>query len=497
MKKDEHMNETLKKGAPEIRSAEIIKNDEQYRRSSYDHLVKVPGAPDLIFLGPDDSFEAPPLGPNEVELELDVALIDNSDVHVRKGEGAHPLAEGKEFIPLHEGAGRIRRIGKKVTRVEIGDYVAIESTNSSKDTKRPSLDDDLQIVGIGTDGLAARRARLPEQVIVKIPEDIEPEIAAQFEPWGVSVHAITRGQRVYQAMTGNDPSEAMHLVNGGTGSIGRLTIATLIADGVSPENILATGTTPEKLEMLAKSFPGVKVINLREQEETRRLLTEVVPKLQKMGGSVPIVIEATGFDPSNILDFVGPNTVFVTVGLSTKIEDENDQKVDNNNMLTRSQRTILTGGRMKERELLEKTRAIHKDTVDETKEPDILRIDSSSDADDHLEKGDRFDIVIDNFGISPSKLHKLSRRGTIWVLGSPVEGNDTLPTKDLLERGATLVGSWARDWEDWDKMTELIQSGKFNLGELPVRLFPFREDTWQLAFDNARAGKTGYDMREK
>ena len=491
------MKEDLKDRAPEIRSPEIEKKDEGYRRSSYQHLVKVPGAPDLIFFGKKGEFEASPLGPDEVELSPDVVLLDSSDAHVRGEKGMHPLAKGKTFIPLHEGAGRITNVGESVTRFKAGDYVAVESTIPSKDTPRPSLDGDLQIVGIGTDGLATERAVLPQQVIVKIPEDIKPEIAAQFEPWGVSVHAITRGQRIYQAMTGNDPLEAMHLINGGTGSIGRLTIATLIADGVSPENILATGTTPEKLEMLSKSFPSVKVINLKEQEETRRLLTEVGPQLQKAGGSVPIVIEATGFDPSNILDFVGSNTIFVTVGLSTQIKDGKDQGVDNNNMLTRFQRVILTGGQMEEEQLLEKIQTIYKDTVDETREPDILRIDSTSDADDPLENGDRFDIVIDNLGISPSSLHKLTRRGAIWVLGGPVEGNDSLPTKDLLEKGVTLVGSWARDWEDWDKMIKFIQSGKFNIQELPVRLFPFREDTWQLAFDNARAGKTGYSMKDK
>ena len=110
MKKDEDMKEGLGSGAPEI-----INNYEGDRRSSYPHLVKVPGR-DLIFFGQDDDFKAPPLGPNEVKLKPYVVLLDSSDAHVRGEKGMHPLAKGKTFIPLHEGAGRITNVGESVTR---------------------------------------------------------------------------------------------------------------------------------------------------------------------------------------------------------------------------------------------------------------------------------------------------------------------------------------------------------------------------------------------
>jgi len=350
----------------------------------------------------------------------------------------------------------------------------------------------MEIVGLGTDGLGVLGlAVLPGRVAIRISEGVSDEIGAQFEPLGVSVHAWMRAINVYEATTGKDPKETWFLINGATGSVGGLALASLIAEGVPGEHIIATGTTPEKLDALRKNYPDLNVFNLKDKAQIQKIRSQVVPQLEEFGGVVPIVIEATGYDPAPIIPFVGGGTVFTAVGLSSDIQPEG---MDTNNFLVRSQRTILIPGDKSNQQLIEEAKAIFKRTVTKEKEPEILEINSSTNISNLLTKGHQSDIIVDRTGFSPEEIDKLLRKGGIWIT-RPIKGNSPLPTRELLKKGVVLIGSWGRDEEDWNVMISQVQKGKLDTDKLPITLYPFTKKGLKDAFKNARKGKVGFDLR--
>lgn len=65
----------------------------------------------------------PPLGPADVRIEVGAVTLCGSDLHVFKGK--HPSVSLP--IPVgHEIAGRVAALGAEVTRVQVGDRVAVE-----------------------------------------------------------------------------------------------------------------------------------------------------------------------------------------------------------------------------------------------------------------------------------------------------------------------------------------------------------------------------------
>ena len=477
---------------------------EKLRRSPYAHVISTPKGYAFFERLPNAVDKFPQYGSDEIVVQPLVISVCGSDVHAHRQDGGthpfakHPLLSGeKSFIPFHEGVGKVMAVGDGVKGLEVGDRVAIESTIFSDDCPpgrwSQTPNGKMKIVGLGSDGLGAELAVLPAKVAIPIPKGVPDELGAQFEPLGVSVHAWMRGMYVYEATTGKDPKKAWFLINGGTGSVGGLALASLIAESVPVDHIIATGTTPAKLDALREKYPKLNVFNLKEKAEIQRVHDRLVPQLEKFGGVVPIVIEATGHDPAPIITFIGKGTVFVVVGLSSDVQP-GENLVDNNNSIVRSQRTILTPGDRGNDQLIDEAKAVFKETVTKEKNPKILQINPSIDISNLLTQERQFDIIVDRIGFSPRYIDKLLRKGGIWIT-KPVVGNSPLPMRELLTKGAVVTGSWGRDRGDWKVMIDQVKEGRLKVDELPITLYPFSEEGLKEAFENARKGKVGFNMR--
>jgi len=66
-----------------------------------------------------EELQDPPLGPNDVRVQIDASGVCHSDLTVQKGKVPMPTP----IVLGHEGSGTILEVGKEVTRVKKGDTV--------------------------------------------------------------------------------------------------------------------------------------------------------------------------------------------------------------------------------------------------------------------------------------------------------------------------------------------------------------------------------------
>ena len=151
---------------------------------------------------------APPADPkpNEVIVQVSHCGICGTDIHeyldgpIFVSMAPHPLTGASAPLVLgHEFSGRIASVGQSVSRFARGDRVAIlPHLNKPGDyfVRRGMghISDTTALVGISSAyGGMGEYAVLPQDNIVKLPDDVSDEQGALFEPMAVAINAIDRG----------------------------------------------------------------------------------------------------------------------------------------------------------------------------------------------------------------------------------------------------------------------------------------------------------------
>lgn len=152
----------------------------------------------------------PALGEDEVLIAVKAAAICGSDLHIYRG--AHPAVS----LPVtvgHELAGEIVEIGEKVTRVKLGDRVAVEPVvvcGACYHCRRGAyhLCEQVSFQYRQGQGGFTTHFIAQENWVHLLPEGLSYEEGALMEPLSVAVHAVKQsglevGQRV--AIFGDGP----------------------------------------------------------------------------------------------------------------------------------------------------------------------------------------------------------------------------------------------------------------------------------------------------
>jgi len=140
----------------------------------------------------EETVEAEP-GPGDVLVRVSRAGLCGTDYRIWTGD--RPVAYPR--VPGHEFVGRVQRIGSGVTRVRVGDRVAVEPNYSCgacalcQEGNR-NLCLARTAVGIDVDGGFAEVARLPERCCWPLAVDIEDDELVLTEPLAVVVRAVKR-----------------------------------------------------------------------------------------------------------------------------------------------------------------------------------------------------------------------------------------------------------------------------------------------------------------
>jgi Zn-dependent alcohol dehydrogenase len=247
----------------------------------------------------------------EVLVRLHASGVCHSDLNAIDGtsETRCPAVLG------HEGAGVVEAVGAGVTRVDVGDHVALSWAPSCGhcaeclrelphlcSTAWPAMGEGGLLDG--TTRLArgngepvyhysfissfAEAAVLPERSCVRIPDDIPFDVA------GLVGCAVTTGVGAVWRTAGVRPGDRVAVI--GCGGVGLS--AVLAASAAGAGTIVAVDVNPQKLERAADFGATDSVLWSGSAEETAAAVVET------SGGGVDYAIEATGREDAMLAAFL-------------------------------------------------------------------------------------------------------------------------------------------------------------------------------------------------
>jgi S-(hydroxymethyl)glutathione dehydrogenase / alcohol dehydrogenase len=242
---------------------------------------------------------APP-GPEEVLVRLHASGVCHSDWNAVDGtaETRCPAVLG------HEGAGVVEAVGERVSRVGIGDHVALSWAPWCGECEEcvrnlPQLCSTVW-PAMGTGGLMDGTPRLsragepvfhysflstfadacvvPERSCVQIAEDVPFDVAA------LVGCAVSTGVGAVWRTAGVKPGDRVAVI--GCGGVGLSALMAAVAAGAEP--VVAVDIAAQKLDV-ARSFGATDAVAwVGSPEETAELVRDI------SGGGVDFAIEATG-----------------------------------------------------------------------------------------------------------------------------------------------------------------------------------------------------------
>lgn len=188
----------------------------------------------------DVDVESPMIGPHDVRVEVRAAGICHSDAHYRAGTRPIPVTP---LTPGHEIAGTIAEVGDHVSRVKIGDRVALHYLVSCG-LCPPCLEGREQfcapgeMIGLDRDGGYAESVTVPARNAHFLPGSIPFEIGAVMMcSTSTSLHALRRGRL--------RPGERVAVF--GCGGLGASAIK--LAQVLGAGEVYGIDINPDKLEM--------------------------------------------------------------------------------------------------------------------------------------------------------------------------------------------------------------------------------------------------------
>ena len=138
------------------------------------------------------TLERPEPGPGEVLIKVMTSGICGTDIHILEGEyvGAYPV------IPGHEFSGVVEQAGQAVSRIKVGDKVAVEPNIACDNcsfclNNQQNFCENWQGVGVTLPGGMAEYVIAPEKAVFDIGE-LEFEEGAFVEPLSCVLHGVQK-----------------------------------------------------------------------------------------------------------------------------------------------------------------------------------------------------------------------------------------------------------------------------------------------------------------
>ena len=240
-------------------------------------------------------------GAGEVRIRIKACGICHSDLFVRNG-----LFPGIAYprIPGHEVVGKIDEVGRDVQDFKSGDLVGVGWHGGHCFTCPACRSGDFLlcsrglITGISMDGGYAEFMVAREQALARVPEGMDPAMAAPLLCAGVTTYNALRH-------AGARPGDLVGIL--GVGGLGHLGIQFSHKMGY---RTVALSSGPEK-EELSKSLGADHYIDMKSGDP--------VDTLRKMGGARIILATAPNSSViSRLVDGLGSNGTLILLGVDNE-----------------------------------------------------------------------------------------------------------------------------------------------------------------------------------
>ncbi|MBN8933122.1 MAG: alcohol dehydrogenase catalytic domain-containing protein [Rhizobium pusense] len=222
------------------------------------------------------SVPVPELGPNDVLVKVARVGVCGTDVHIFRG---HYAADWLPLIPGHEFSGTVSATGSAVTRIRSGQRVTADINIGCGQCffcrKNEIMScTEVKQLGIHIDGAFAEYVRVPERLVIPIPDEMSFEVAALAEPLACTVRAAKKSEIRL--------GESVLII--GAGPIGNFHVQLARTIGAAP--IIVADLNVMRLEMAKAGGADIVVSNMDKLDQEVRAVTD--------GRGADVVIESVG-----------------------------------------------------------------------------------------------------------------------------------------------------------------------------------------------------------
>lgn len=244
------------------------------------------------------------LGPGQIRMEVGAVSVCGTDRETYEyGPAVRALGLRLPVVTGHECAGVVIEVAPDVTRLRVGDRIAVETHIACLECFQCRLGNahncmSMDLLGLTIDGAFAERVVVPESTCFPLPDELSIEAAALLEPAGSAMHAVQR--------SGIDLAGATVLISG-AGPIGLAALQIARAKGAQ---VLVAEPNAHRRSMAATL--GATLVPVGEH------LVERIHELTGPAEGVDLVLECSGALPAleSGLDVVRREGTVVSVGLT-------------------------------------------------------------------------------------------------------------------------------------------------------------------------------------
>ena len=192
-----------------------------------------------------EEVPVPEVRPGRILVKVEACGVCHTDLHA--AEGDWPVKPPLPFIPGHEGAGTVAKVGPGVTSVKEGDRVGVPWLHTACGhceycmTGWETLCDGQQNTGYSVNGGFAEYVLADPDYVGHLPDGLDFAAAAP---------VLCAGITVYKGLKMTDTKPGDWVVVSGIGGLGHMAVQYAKAMGL---HVIAVDISPEKLD-LARSL---------------------------------------------------------------------------------------------------------------------------------------------------------------------------------------------------------------------------------------------------
>lgn len=259
-----------------------------------------------------DEIPATPLGPRDVRVRIESGGICGSDLHYYHHGGFGTIRLQEPMALGHEIAGTIDKVGADVSRISVGQRVAVNPSRPCDACRycragRHNQCLDMRFIGSAmryphVQGGFRQNLTVDESQAIPIPAGMTMPEAAMAEPLAVCLHAVRQAGSLMGARV---------LVTG-CGPIGAL--AVVAARHAGAAEIVATDVSAYPLS-LVRTVGATRTIDVAKEPDA------LAPYAQDKG-SFDVLFEASGNETAlrGALEAVRPGGIVVQLGLGGEMK---------------------------------------------------------------------------------------------------------------------------------------------------------------------------------